>query len=81
MYTPMVGPKWRHFSRFRKHLIIKTGPTVYKCTPWIEGGEETSRPLVGGRYLYFDNFCSSLELFDDLLEDNLNGQMPKQLPH
>jgi len=48
---------------------------------WIEGGEETSRPLVGGRYLYFNNFWSSLELFDDLLEDNLNGQMPKQLPH
>ena len=34
--------------------------------------KKLSRPLVGGRYhLYFDNFFSSLELFDDLLEDDL----------
>ncbi len=34
--------------------------------------QKLSRSLVGGRYhLYFDNFFSSIPLFDDLLKDNL----------
>lgn len=34
--------------------------------------KKLSRPLVGGKYhLYFDNFFSSVKLFEDLLDDDL----------
>ena len=34
--------------------------------------KKLSRPLVGGKYhLYFDNFFSSVDLFEDLLDDDL----------
>ena len=34
--------------------------------------KKLSRPLVGGNYhLYFDNFFSSVSLFEDLVEDSL----------
>ena len=34
--------------------------------------KKLSRPLVGGKYhLYFDNFFSSVQLFEDLLDDDL----------
>ena len=58
----------------------------YMCDFQVYTGKETStesnlgakvvkslsQPLVGGHYhLYYDNFFSSVELFDDLLEDGL----------
>ena len=39
---------------------------------WAKLVKKLSRPLVGGNYhLYFDNFFSSVSLFEDLVEDGL----------
>ena len=80
-YLPM-----KPIKRGFKVWVRADGQNGYMCDLEVYTGKDTSterhlgakvvrklsRPLEGGRYhIYFDNFFSTLDLFDGLLEDGL----------